>query len=318
MQAQELVLLFKETGPQTGAELLERTGLEPLPLWQLCRRTPEVQLECSGKRYIRLDKNVEGYARLSPSIRREFLTYTILGLEDQRAEIESRAQSLREEICRISSAKKDIAREAMESIVPLLAEWKSVEDRVCFLIAGDIAYEMGHAVLRPEISTGKMVRGSDLDIVVVAENDVPKELLTALDALILKKKYYLLVHPNYQEEIDYLVKDISKVRTQLAFDSFQHMIASKILHESEFLYGSAAVFQKIKGMVEEHGVSAKLALLQRHAEENAGRPNAVSCNQMPRKWMRLSCISFIPMKRGMKSIRFRECSSNAFFHNIGQ
>jgi ferredoxin-NADP reductase len=75
------------------------------------------------------------------------------------------------------------------------------------------------------------------------------------------------VHPNYQEEIDYVVKDISKVREQLVFDSFQYMIAGKILHESAFLCGSAPVFEKIKGMVEEFEVSRKLASLEKIAEE---------------------------------------------------
>lgn len=146
-----------------------------------------------------------------------------------------------------------------------------MQEQVCFIIAGDITYDMAHAVPRPEISTGKMVRGSDLDIVVIAENYVPKKALESLDRAILKKKHYLLVHPNYQEEIDYLVKDIAKVRQQLAFDSFQHMIASKIIHEGEFLFGSAAVFQRIKEMVAEFGVSEKLASLEKHATEDRNR-----------------------------------------------
>ncbi len=268
MKSPDIVNIIKEHGPQTGAQLLERANMEPLPLWQICRRTPEIRFECIGKRFVRLDRNVEGYARLSPSIRREFLTYTILGLKDQVAQIEARAQLLRDEIRQISRAKLELARETIEAIVQSLAEHKYIQEQVCFIIAGDITYDMAHAVPRPEISTGKMVRGSDLDIVAVAEDSVPKETLKALDDAILKKKYYLLVHPNYQEEIDYLVKNLAKVREQLAFDSFQHMIASKIIHESELLFGSAAVYAKLKGMVAEFGVPAKLAALAQRAEEN--------------------------------------------------
>ncbi len=268
MKSPDIVNIFKEHGPQTGAQLLERANMEPLPLWQICRRTQEIRFECIGKRFVRLDRNVQGYARLSPSIRREFLTYTILGLQDQAASIEAKAQLLRHEIRQISRAKLELARETIEATVQSLAEGKSIQEQVCFLIAGDITYDMAHAVPRPEISTGKMVRGSDLDIVAVAEDSVPKETLKALDDAILKKKYYLLVHPNYQEEIDYLVKNLAKVREQLAFDSFQHMIASKIIHESELLYGSAAVYSKLKGMVEEFSVPAKLAALEQRAEEN--------------------------------------------------
>jgi hypothetical protein len=268
MKSQAIINIFRKKGPLTGGQLQENTDMDPLSLWQICRQTPEIRFQCIGKRFVRLDRNVDGYARLSPSIRREFQTYTVLGLEDQAAGIEAKARSLREEIHQISRSKLDLAKEAMESTVQSLAEWESIQERVCFIIAGDITYNMAHAVSRPEISTGKMVRGSDLDIIVIAEDDAPKEALDALDRAILKKKYFLLVHPNYQEEIDYLVKNIAKVREQLAFDTFQHMIASKIIHESEHLCGSATVFNKVKKMVEEFGVSRKLAVMERQAEEN--------------------------------------------------
>ncbi len=113
-----------------------------------------------------------------------------------------------------------------------------------------------------------MVRGSDLDIIVIAEDDVSKDALKDLDQAIFRKKHYLLVHPNYHEEIDYLVKDIAKVGQQLAFDSFQHMIASKIIHEGELLYGSVAVFRKIKAMVEEMKVPEKIAAMEKQAAED--------------------------------------------------
>jgi hypothetical protein len=271
MESQAIITILKEKGPQTGAELLELTRMDPLPLWQLCRQTSEICSQQVGRRFVRLDKNVEGYARLSPSIRREFQTYTVLGLTDQTAEIENKARRLQEEILQISRDKIALARDAMDNTVQSLAARETILERVCFLIAGDITYGMGHAVPRPEISTGKMVRGSDLDIVAIAEDSVPEETLKALDSAILKKKYFLLVHPNYQEEIDYLVKNIAKVRTQLAFDSFQHMIASKIIYESQLLYGSAAVFKKVKNLVEEFGVPGKLSLLEQRAEENRAK-----------------------------------------------
>ncbi len=242
--------------------------MEALPLWQICRKAPDLRFECIGKRFVRLDRAVEGYARLSPSIRREFLTYTVLGLESQKTDIEAKALQLGKEIRLISQAKRDLARDAMEEVAQSLAEWESMREHVCFIIAGDITYNMAHAVPRPEISTGKMVRGSDLDIVVIAEDGVSKEALKTLDETILRKKHFLLVHPNYQEEIDYLVKDIAKVRQQLKFDSFQHMIASKIIFEGELLYGSSVLFQNIKAMVEESGVPGKLAVMEKRAIED--------------------------------------------------
>ncbi|MDM7996252.1 MAG: hypothetical protein QUT30_11290 [Acidobacteriota bacterium] len=274
MKSQDIVDILKSRGPQTGSQLLEQSQMEALPLWQVCRRTPSVRFECIGKRFVRLDRAVDGFARLSPSIRREFLTYTILGLENQAPEIEAKARKLRQEIQEISQAKRDLAREAMENTVQSLPEWESMKEQVCFILAGDITYNMAHSVPRPEISTGKLVRGSDLDIIVIAEDSVPKESLKALDQAIYRKKHFLLVHPNYQEEIDYLVKDFARVRQQLEFDSFQHMIASKIMHEGEHLYGSSAVYQKLKTMVKEFGVPQRLAELESKAI--ADRANAES------------------------------------------
>jgi hypothetical protein len=268
VKSQDVIKILRETGPLTGWQLLERTGMEALPLWQICRRTRGLRLECAGRRFLRLDRNVEGYARLSPSIRREFLTYTVLGLKSQAAELKAKAQSLGQEIHVISRNKFDLARESMADTAQSLPEWNAIREQVCFIIAGDITYDMAHAIPRPEISTGRMVRGSDLDIIAIAEDSVPKEILKALDDAILRKKYLLLVQPNYQEEIDYLVKNTAKVRQQLAFDSFQHMVASKIVSEGELLYGSSTVFDSIKKMVEEFGVPEKLALLEKQAIEN--------------------------------------------------
>jgi len=266
MEPGEVLELLERQGPRTGAELLEEARMDVLPLWLLCMRTPGVVQECVGTRYVRLDRNVDGYARLSPSIRREFLTYTVLGAASQADAVRAKAAALREDIRRISRAKLELAREAMESVTQALPGWPRMADRLCFVIAGDITYEMGHAVPRPEVSTGRMVRGSDLDIIAVAEDGVPKKMLKALDDAILKKKYYLLTQPNYQEEIDYLVKDIAKVREQLAFDTFPHMIAGKILHESMFLHGSEKVFAKVKALVAEFGVDKKVADLEERAE----------------------------------------------------
>lgn len=265
MTPQDILNIFKKDGPQTGWQLLDRSRLEALPLWQMLRRTPGVRFESVGKRFLRLDRDVEGYARLSPSIRREFLTYTVLGMEDQRTLIHTRVQILRQEIQRISRTKFNLAREAMASVAQALPQWEALKNRVCFLIAGDITYDMAHAVPRPEVSTGRMVRGSDLDIIAVAEDGVSHEDLQALDDTIFKKKHFLLVHPDYQEEIDYLVKNLFKVHAQLAFDTFEHMIAAKILHEGQLLYGSPSVFQAIKKMVEESGVSEKIRRLEQQA-----------------------------------------------------
>lgn len=252
---------LEKRGPLSGAELIEATGFDIMPLWRLCRSSSRIVHEVVGRRFLRLDRDVDGYARLSPSIRREFLTYTILGLDSRAGEIAARARRLREEIESISLAKIALARENMTACVSELPERDAVLDEACFLIAGDVTYGMSHRVPRPERSTGQMVRGSDLDVIVVVDDAMPASRSEALDDAILKRKHYLLVHPDIREEVDYLIKPVARVRAQVRFDTFESMVACKILHEGRFLYGSRRVFDMVKGLVAESGVPTKLAEL---------------------------------------------------------
>ena len=86
-----------------------------------------------------------------------------------------------------------------------------------------------------------------------------------LDQEIVREKYHLLTHPTYREEIDYIIKPVSRVKEQLAFDTFEHMVAAKILQEGLYLLGSREVFKELKGMIREAGVPSKLARLERKA-----------------------------------------------------
>ena len=265
MTTKEIVELLERDGPRTGAELLALTRLEPLPLWRLCRGCVEIHFEMIGRRFLRFDRAVEGYARLSPSVRREFLTYTVLGLAGQQSAIATRAQQLKAETERISRLKSSVARESMATIVAKLGLREAAMAKVTFIIAGDVTYGMSHAVPRPEPSTGQMVRGSDLDVIVVATDDFPEDSLRELDEAIYRMKHFLLVHPDHHEEIDYVIKRLAKVRAQLRFDTFEHMVASKILHEGQMLCGSTEVFATIKDLVKAQGVPEKLAVLEARA-----------------------------------------------------
>jgi hypothetical protein len=282
----EIVKLLDREGPLTGAELIDKTQQEALPLWRACRTSGEIRYELVGRRYLRLDRTIDGWARLSPSIRREFLTYTVIGGTGQEAAISERAGKLARDGDRISRAKSYLARDAMASVLAELGTGQPLAGKVTFIIAGDVTYQMAHAVPRPESSTGRMVRGSDLDIIAVAEDDFPVDTLQQLDNAIYRKKHYLLVSPSHHEEIDYVVKRVAQVREQLRFDTFPHCVASKILYEGEMLCGSREVFDTIKLLVEESGVPGKVAELERQATEaraaaeeyllstDVGNPNA--------------------------------------------
>ena len=258
--------ILARSGPLTGAELAA-AGNYPdiLELWRACH-APGLVLRRTGRRYMRLDAAVAGYARLSPSIRREFLTYTLVGLPDQTQRLEARAAELARSATDISRSKLDLARESVCMALAELPDESLLLKNAAFMIAGDITYRMAHCVPRPEKSSGQMVRGSDLDLIIVTTDAIPAEHVRALDDAIYRQKHYLLTHPKHQEEIDYILKPLAKVRQQLAFDRFEHMVACKILCECQLLYGSPFLFEEIMKLVDASGVRAKLAALQAAAE----------------------------------------------------
>jgi vacuolar-type H+-ATPase subunit F/Vma7 len=269
----KIIKLLERTGPLTGKEMSKQSGMDELSLWRICNKSDEIILKTVGKRFLRLDSRIKGYARLSPSIKREFLTYTVAGLKKDSGEIKRKASSIYQEIKKISRQKLELAREVIKKIVTEQEKPEILSGCTCFIIAGDIVYGMAHAEPRPETSINEIVKGSDLDIIVVTEN-LPRKILEDLDRSIYQQKYYLIKSPSYREEIDYIIKDIQKVRVQLSFNNFKFMVASKILYEGKFLYGSTEIFKKIKKMLSERKIPEKLLALEKEAI--TGRENAES------------------------------------------
>lgn len=275
MDEKEIISVLEKTGPRTGAELIEETGMEAFQLWRICRSSPGIRSVTIGRRFLRLDRTIDGFARLSPSIRREFQTYTLLGLEKQSSETAERSLELKNNIKEISRAKFNLAKENIDSVVSALQDRDLILEKVCFIIAGDITYQMAHCVPRPEISTGKMVRGSDLDIVIVADDSLPEKSVKELDMAVYRKKHFLIVHPRYREEIDYLIKYVSRVKEQIRFDTFEKMVACKILDEGQYLYGNRDIHRILKDILDDNDIPEKLAVMERLA--GANRENAEKC-----------------------------------------
>lgn len=253
-----IISLLKMHGPLTGKEIHEKVSMNLFELWKLCSQSTDIAMQTIGTRYLRLDKHVDGLARLSPSIIREFNNYMIIGLTDQANEIKAKARQMHREIIRISQSKTELARKTMERIIDAQVDPALIREKACFMIAGDVAYEMAHLEPRPEFSTGKMVNGSDLDIVIICK-DLPESKMKSIDASVYDMKYYLLNNPSHREEIDYVIKDISKVDKQLDFDSFESMVASKVLDEGKFLCGSLDLFFEVKSRLSDRGIPGKLA-----------------------------------------------------------
>jgi hypothetical protein len=257
-----ILQLTEQQGPLTGSEILQATGEEGILLWRTCKQSTLLSLLTVGTRYLRLDRRIDGFARLSPSILREFLTYTVIGPSHDRASLLLRSQQITSHIEEVSRAKSQLAYTVVAALSARFEHALPVHEHVCFIIAGDIVYNMAHDVPRPERSTGKLVKGSDVDLVVVVDPFFPKDLMEKLDEAIYFEKSRLLMTPHLQEEIDYIVKDVNRVVEQLQFDSFKHMVACKILHEGTLLYGSESLFQWIKRMLKEYGVHEKLRTME--------------------------------------------------------
>ncbi len=267
----KIASVLRAAGPLSGGELAGRTRIDLFTLWRICRNSPRIYPRIIGRRFLRLDRTVEDYARLSPSIGREFQTYTVIGPGREAERVEAAAGVREEEIAAISREKLGLARETIASVLGALPGREEIIERACFIIAGDIVYSMAHRAPRPERSTGKPVRGSDLDIVIVTEDGIDPSAVAALDRAIHDRKHWLLVHPRYREEIDYLIKPIARVRRQLQFDTFERMVAAKILHEGEFLAGSPRVLATVKEMLEQRGIPEKIAGLTEQARRTRRR-----------------------------------------------
>lgn len=258
--------LVREKGPLTGAEIHQHLKGDSLAVWQACRTSRALETKTLGRLYLRLDVQVEGYARLSPSILREFFTYSVIGLPENPEALEARRREIASRIDAISQEKHDLARRFIEAVREKFADdWP--EDKLCVILAGDVVYRMAHRVPRPERSTGRLVDGSDLDLVVILADDVPDSFVERLDDAIYKSKYVALVTPSVREEIDYVVKKMARVEEQLQFDTFKRMVACKILHEGVLLHGSKAMFDAIQARLREKGIARQLEDLETRAHE---------------------------------------------------
>ncbi|HOW53076.1 MAG TPA: hypothetical protein PLR60_00375 [Syntrophorhabdaceae bacterium] len=257
-----IVDLIRTKGPRTGFEIQADIDADSLMIWKTCRVSGKLQVRTLGKRWMRLDRHVDGFARLSPSILREFLTYTVVGLIGDTEMIEKRCVEVADRTHKISKFKFELARQMVSGVMEEFEGAAQKGHQICFIIAGDIVYNMAHDVPRPERSTGKLVRGSDIDLVVVVGDDLPVDDIHRLDELIYRKKYRMLINPSVNEEVDYKIKRLGLIREQACFDDFKRMVAIKILHEGLLLYGSEDVYRAVKEIIREKGLAERLGELE--------------------------------------------------------
>jgi len=263
---EEIIKLLKEKGPLTGYEITKAMDADGLILWRICKSSKTLALRTVGTRYLRLDRRIDGFARISPSLLREFLTYSVVGFSRDPFPLSQRAAKIEAHIREVSKGKSELAYNIISALANRFEPEIPIKDHACFILAGDIVYNMAHDVPRPERSTGKLVKGSDLDLVIITDDLFPKKSIERLDEAIYREKYRLLITPHMREEIDYVVKDLERVRQQVRFDSYRHMVACKILREGTLLYGSEEIFHRVKSMLRDHGIIEKLNALETWAK----------------------------------------------------
>jgi hypothetical protein len=290
----QILSLLEKAEPLLGSELWNQLGGDGLLLWRACRLSEGLLMRTLGTQYLRLDRRIPGFARLSPSIFREFLTYTVIGLSSQGEAVEKKCLEWQAHIEGVSRGKLDLAYLTMSSIAGRLDSETLLEEEACFIIAGDIVYNMAHDVPRPERSTGKLVNGSDMDIVVIVPDDFPEKRMKRLDDAIFQEKYRLLITPHVREEIDYVVKRTATVREQVRFDTFRHKLACKIIHEGTLLCGSEDLFLETKLLLRDSGAARQLEAMEDQARAFRREAEAYLLREDPEKVREESLFLFYP------------------------
>jgi hypothetical protein len=103
-----------------------------------------------------------------------------------------------------------------------------------------------------------------------------------------------LITPHLREEVDYVVKDLARVREQMEFDTFKRMVACKILQESTLLFGKQELFETIKSMLHEQGITEKLMRMEEHAAIFRRDAEATLLKEDPEKIRREALCLFYP------------------------
>ena len=247
----EVVDVIDRNGPMLGKELADRLpGRNYLELWQACFTSADILISHFSRYYLRYDITREDTIRLSPSILRDFLSFTLFSTSAQRERVIDRQVLLSNHHRKVSMEKLRIARSILRQIMRKIP--KDLHHIMCAFIAGDIAYFLAHREPREVASIGEMVNGSDIDIIIVHDG-LPEEIITLIDKEMMSFKLYYIRHPDFREEVDYICKSKETMFGQLAYQNIDQKIASKIAYEAIFLAGSVELFAEIKNQVEAVG-----------------------------------------------------------------
>lgn len=241
---EEIASVLKSEGPITGGKLIEKLPhISNIALWRACYGSSQIRVSNCARYYLRYDILRDNQLRLSPSILRDFLTFSLVYLTDQIVEIVEGSTRLANKYRSVSLEKLSWAREALLQLDDDLQE--VLYDHCVVFLSGDIAYYLAHETPRIHSQLGVPVNGSDIDIVVVTNRGAPPDKIARIESQLLTIKKLYLMTPHIREELDFIVKPIDTMLGQLAYGDIHQKIASKILYESYFLMGRVDIYQTL-------------------------------------------------------------------------
>ena len=235
---------LKANGPVTGAQLSEKLPeFSDIAIWRACYGSSVFRVSNCARYYLRYDVTRGNQLRLSPSILRDFLTFSLIFLSEQVVDIVEAGTMLANKFRTVSLEKLSWAREAL---LQLDDDLQDVLNQHCVVfLSGDIAYYLAHQTKRKHSQLGVEINGSDIDIVIVTNRGAPADKIARIESQLLTIKKIYLSTPHIGEELDFIVKPIDTMLGQLAYRDIHQKIASKILYESYFLMGRVDIYQTL-------------------------------------------------------------------------
>ncbi len=242
--AERIRKLLVERGPIPGGALCDAMpDIPPIVIWRIFHSRRDLRVQNCARYYLRYDVRRENTLRLSPSILRDFLTFSLVHLPGDHVRVVQAGTLLSNRHRRISLKKLGLARRAL---LRLPQELQDEITRHCVVfLSGDISYYLAHATKRRHEQLGTPVRGSDIDIVIIANAQADPDKLKQIEAELLTTKQLYLMSPNIREELDFIVKPIGRMLDQLEYRDIHEKIASKILYESIFLMGRVDIYESL-------------------------------------------------------------------------
>ncbi len=255
--AAEIQKILEKHGPQTGSQLSEKLPqFTDIALWRQCYSSSNIRVSNCARYYLRYDITRGNQLRLSPSILRDFLTFSLIYLSDQMVEIVEAGTRLANQFRTVSLKKLSWAREALLQLDDDLQQ--VLYDHCVVFLSGDIAYYLAHETKRNHSQLGVEINGSDIDIVVVTNRGAPPDKIAQIESQLLTTKKIYLTTPNIAEELDFIVKPIDTMLEQLNYGDIHQKIASKILYESYFLMGRVDIYQNLMKHLKMSGTWGKI------------------------------------------------------------